>query len=67
MPKEEGLTFQLDDADGNRLHAIWSRSGRRLIISLFSQRGGFESKGQAELTHDQVEQLSAFLAESKPR
>jgi hypothetical protein len=67
MPKEERPAFQLDDADGNRLQAAWSGSGQRLMISLFSQRRGFEWKGQAELTLDQVKQFSDFLVESRPR
>ena len=65
MPKEERPIFQLNDTDGNQLHAIWSRSGRTLIVSIFSQRGGYEWNGQAVLTHDQVEKLANFLVESR--
>ena len=62
MPKEERPTFELLDAENNRLHAAWSRTGKRLILSVF--RGRWEPMGQAELKPDQVEQLAAFLAES---
>ena len=64
MAKDNRPVFALDDADDNQIHAMWSRSGRRLMISVNSPR--WDRLGQVELTHDQVDQLAAFLAQSKP-
>jgi hypothetical protein len=55
--------IQLDDGEGNRLHAVWSRSGKRLIVSV-AARGKWDAAGQVELTSDQVAALRDFLAES---
>lgn len=49
---------QFDDDEGGRLHATWSRSGKRLIVTV-TRRG---NRAQVELRPDQVEELAAFLA-----
>lgn len=55
--------IQLADRQSNRLHAVWSRSGKRLIVSVVA-RGEWEAAGQVELTSDQVATLRDFLAKS---
>jgi hypothetical protein len=52
----------LEDAESNLLHAIWSRSGRRLVVSI-APRGRWHEAGQIELDHEQVEELRSFLVE----
>jgi hypothetical protein len=54
--------IQLDDGESNRLHAVWSRSGKHLIVSI-APRGQWDWTGQVELTTQQVERLHAFLAQ----
>jgi hypothetical protein len=66
MPQEERPMIQLDDGESNRLHAIWSRSGKRLILSVAPQ-GTWDQAGQVELDAEQAEQLRAFLAETLSR
>jgi hypothetical protein len=58
--------LQVDDGEGNRLHAIWSRSGKHLIVTVRPRRGS-QDAGQVELDADQVEQLRAFLTETLRR
>ena len=52
--------FETDDDEGGRLNATWSRSGKRLIVTV-SRRA---SVAQVELTHADVEHLARFLAET---
>jgi hypothetical protein len=33
MPKDEHLAIELDDDEDGRLHAVWSRSGKHLIVT----------------------------------
>lgn len=47
-----------DDDEGARLHATWSRSGKRLIVTV-SRRGNYVG---VELRPEQVEELAAFLS-----
>src|SRR4051812_3203489 len=54
---------QLDDDEGGRLHATWSRSGKRLILTVHRRADW----GQGELRPEQVAELAAFLAEPRPR
>jgi len=35
---KERQVLELEDAEKNRLHLVWSRSGRRLIISIRPRR-----------------------------
>ena len=54
--------IQLDDGESNRLHAVWSRSRKHLIVSV-APRANWGSAGQVELTPEQVATLRDFLAE----
>jgi hypothetical protein len=54
--------IQLDDGENNRLHAVWSRSRRHLIVSV-APRARWDSASQVELNPDQVAALRDFLAE----
>jgi hypothetical protein len=66
VPNEERPAIQLDDDDRNCLHAGWSRSGKRLIVSVVP-RGRWHDASQIELDPAQVERLKEFLAEhSRP-
>jgi hypothetical protein len=49
---------ELVDDEGGRLYATWSRSGKRLIVTV-NRRGSW---AQVELRPEQVEDLVAFLA-----
>jgi hypothetical protein len=63
---EERPAIQLDDGESNRLEAIWSRSGSRLIVSIVPHgKVGLEwhMVGQVELTPEQVDELRRFLAQ----
>ena len=55
--------IQLDDAQSNRFHAVWSRSGKHLIVSV-AARGNWDAASQVELTAEQAEELQRFLAGS---
>ena len=58
--------FEVEDGENNRLHADWSRSGKRLILSIV-RRGKWDDVAQAELTPAQVEELRTFLEETLPQ
>jgi hypothetical protein len=62
MAKTERPAIQLDGGESNRLHAVWSGSGKRLIVSIAPRARWHEAK-QVELTPEQVERLHFFLAE----
>ncbi len=62
MAKGDRSAIQLDDGDNGRLHAIWSRSGKHLIVTVTTQR--WDKLMQIELRPDQVEELVAFLSET---
>lgn len=49
----------LEDDESGRFHATWSRSGKRLIVTV-SSRG---ARAQVELRPEQVEALGSFLSE----
>jgi hypothetical protein len=57
MSEEDEVT-NLDDDEGGHLNATWSRSGRRLIVTV-DRRGTW---AQVQLRPDQVEELAAFLS-----
>jgi hypothetical protein len=40
MAKRDTPPVIVEDAEGNQLHLIWSRSGKRLIVSVFERLGG---------------------------
>jgi hypothetical protein len=63
VPKPERRTITLDDLTTDlRLHAVWSRSGANLGVSI-SKAGGQDYR-QIGLRPEQVEALIAFLAET---
>lgn len=55
---ERGVVEFVDD-EGDRLHATWSRSGKRLIVTVWG-RGTW---AQVELRPDQVSDLAKWLGE----
>jgi hypothetical protein len=57
VPEREAVEFY--DDEGGSLNAVWSRSGRRLIVTV-NRRG---ESAQVELRREQVDKLAAFLAE----
>jgi hypothetical protein len=56
-PDREAIAF--DDDEGGHLHAVWSRSGKRLIVTV-NRRDGW---AQVELRPEQVDRLARFLAD----
>jgi hypothetical protein len=62
MPRDERRAIQFDDDENRRLHAVWSRSGKRLIVTVTTQR--WEWPMTVELRPDDVERLIAFLSET---
>jgi hypothetical protein len=44
------------------LHAVWSRSGKRLIVTATTPR--WDGGGQVALQPDQVDRLIRFLSET---
>lgn len=63
MARDERPTIRLEDGENNLLHAGWSRSGKRLIVSVVP-RGRWHEHGQVELNAEQAEQLRTFLADT---
>jgi hypothetical protein len=60
MPKAgDRPALQLDDDERQFIHATWSRSGKRAIVSVGKS---WDEAGQVELTPDQVDRLAGFLA-----
>jgi hypothetical protein len=62
MPKDERRAIEFDDDDNGRLRAVWSRSGKNLIVTGTTRR--WDKFVQVELRPEQVETLIAFLAET---
>jgi hypothetical protein len=62
MPDDLARSIQFDDQESGRLHAVWSRSGKHLIVTVATQR--WENPKQVELRADQVGQFAAFLRET---
>jgi hypothetical protein len=57
MASEERPTIRLADDEGGEFYAIWSRSGKRLIVTV-DRRG---QHAQVELRPDQVAELARYL------
>jgi hypothetical protein len=55
--EREAVEFR--DDEGGSLNAVWSGSGRRLIVTV-NRRGEW---AQVELRGEQVDKLAVFLAE----
>jgi hypothetical protein len=59
MSKEsERPVLRLDDEERKFLHATWSRSGTRVIVSVGRS---WDEAGQVDLTPEQAKRLAAFL------
>jgi hypothetical protein len=58
MASYEPQAIQLDDDEDGQLHAIWSRSGKGLIVTV-TRRGDC---AQIELQRAQVVELARYLA-----
>jgi hypothetical protein len=59
---EQRPVIRLEDEEGGSLHATWSRSGKRLIVTL--TRG--DAYAQVELRPEQVEKLTMVCAHPCP-
>jgi hypothetical protein len=62
MPKSERSVIVLEDNENGRLHAAWSRSGKRLLLTATTPT--YEQVMQVELRPDQVKELIEFLSET---
>ena len=60
---EEHHPISIDDDEGHRFHAVWSRSGKRLIVTVTTT----QAHAQVELKPAQVEALVEFLSATLPR
>jgi hypothetical protein len=56
--QSERPALRLDDDERKFLHATWSRSGKRVIVSVGRS---WDEAGQVELTPEQAKRLAAFL------
>lgn len=65
MPKDDRPVIELDDDENRRLHATWSRSGKRLIVT--ATTSNWAKPMQVELRPDQVERLIEFLSDTVAR
>jgi hypothetical protein len=55
---EERRPISIDDDESHRLHAVWSRSGKRLIVTVTTT----QAHAQVELRPAQVEALVEYLS-----
>jgi hypothetical protein len=62
MTKSVRRPITIDDDENRRLHAIWSRSGKRLIVTATTP--SWSEYRQVELRPEQVEELIQFLTET---
>jgi len=54
--------FEVSDDEGGTLHLVWSRSGRRLILSVTKQHGDFVTEAyQVVLDAQQAGQLRDYI------
>ncbi len=65
MAKADHDAIQFDDQERHRLHLVWSRSGKHLIVTACTDR--WEDPHQVELTPDQVSHLIVFLTDTLDR
>lgn len=59
MASEERRAIRLADDEGGELHATWSRSGKRLILTV-DRRG---QHAQVELRPEQVVEFARYLTD----
>jgi hypothetical protein len=60
MPTDERESIWVDGDEGDRLQAVWSRSGKRLILTIW-KRGELT---QIELRRAELAKLQRFFAET---
>jgi hypothetical protein len=58
MASDERPTIRLQDDEGGHFDATWSRSGKRLIVTV-NRRGQW---AQVELRPEQVDELARYLS-----
>jgi hypothetical protein len=58
MPGTDGRVITFEDDEGGQLNATWSKTGKRLIVTV-GRRG---ERTQVQLTPEQVRTLGVFLA-----
>lgn len=63
MATHERSGIRLEDGEGNLFDAVWSRSGKRLIVSV-APHGSWDRAGQVELTPEQITSLRQFIDET---
>lgn len=59
MDEAERRWIDIDDDEGRRLHATWSRSGKRLVVTVTTT----QAQTQVELRPEQVVALATFLSD----
>jgi hypothetical protein len=62
MPKDSRQAIELDDDDDRRLYAVWSRSGKRLIVTATTRR--WAEPMYVELRPARVRELIDFLSQT---
>jgi hypothetical protein len=60
MAKRDRESVWLDGDEGDRLHAVWSRSGKRLIVTIWKR--GYPT--QIELPPAELDKLTRFVVKS---
>jgi hypothetical protein len=63
--EDDRRVITLDDGDHGRFYAVWSRSGKRLIVTVWNPLSS--EHRQIELLPEQVETLIQYLTETVPR
>jgi hypothetical protein len=58
--------LRLTDGERNVFDATWSRSGKRLIVTV-APRGNWDRAGQVELVPDQLESIRQLIDETVTR
>jgi hypothetical protein len=59
MRRDDRQSLTLEDDDGRQLHATWSRSRKRLIVTVTSP----QAQTQLELRPEQADNLVQFVSE----
>jgi hypothetical protein len=60
MAKHERTGIRLEDGEGNLFDAVWSRSGKHLVVSV-APGGSWDRAGQIELTPEQLATVRQFI------
>jgi hypothetical protein len=65
MPEQTRSSIEMYDDDGTRFSAVWSRTGKRLIVEIVPHMS-WHPGAATELRDADVEELSRFLANRVP-